>query len=94
MFDELVEIICNYVDVQPADVHEADAENAEAADGGQDGKDVDCGAVVQLDDALASDEDADDASDMACSNEETAAGDADDADAVFQGGGADRKAAL
>jgi acyl carrier protein len=22
MFDELVEIICNYVDVQPADVHE------------------------------------------------------------------------
>lgn len=62
------------------DMHEADAENAEAADGGQDGKDVDCGAVVQLDDALASDEDADDASDMACSNEETAAGDADDAD--------------
>ena len=62
------------------DKHEADAENAEAADGGQDGEDVDCGAVVQLDDALASDEDADDASDMACSNEETAAGDADDAD--------------
>ena len=62
------------------DMHEADAENAEAADGGQDGEDVDCGAVVQLDDALASDEDADDASDMACSNEETAAGDADDAD--------------
>ena len=61
-------------------MHEADAENAEAADGGQDGEDVDCGAVVQLDDALASDEDADDASDMACSNEETAAGDADDAD--------------
>ena len=60
------------------DMHEADAENAEAADGGQDGEDVDCGAVVQLDDALASD--ADDASDMACSNEETAAGDADDAD--------------
>ena len=22
MFDELVKIICNYVDVQPADVHE------------------------------------------------------------------------
>lgn len=22
MFDELVEIICNYVDVQPSDVHE------------------------------------------------------------------------
>lgn len=22
MFDKLVEIICNYVDVQPADVHE------------------------------------------------------------------------
>ena len=62
------------------DMHEADAENAEAADGGQDGEDVDCGAVVQLDDALASDEDADDASDMACSNEETAAGDADDDD--------------
>lgn len=62
------------------DMHEADAENAEAADCGQDGEDVDCGAVVQLDDALASDEDADDASDMACSNEETAAGDADDAD--------------
>ena len=62
------------------DMHEADAENAEAADGGQDGEDVDCGAVVQLDDALASDEDADDASDMACSNEETAAGVADDAD--------------
>lgn len=62
------------------DMHEADAENAEAADGGQDGEDVDCGAVVQLDDALASDEDADDASDMACSNEETAAGDAGDAD--------------
>lgn len=62
------------------DMHEANAENAEAADGGQDGEDVDCGAVVQLDDALASDEDADDASDMACSNEETAAGDADDAD--------------
>lgn len=61
-------------------MHEADAENAEAADGGQDGEDVDSGAVVQLDDALASDEDADDASDMACSNEETAAGDADDAD--------------
>lgn len=62
------------------DMHEADAENAEAADGGQDGEDVDSGAVVQLDDALASDEDADDACDMACSNEETAAGDADDAD--------------
>ncbi|WP_417757856.1 zinc ribbon domain-containing protein, partial [Senegalimassilia anaerobia] len=62
------------------DMHEADAENAEAADGGQDGEDVDSGAVVQLDDALASDEDAEDASDMACSNEEAAAGDADDAD--------------
>lgn len=62
------------------DMHEADAENAEAVDGGQDGEDVDSGAVVQLDDALASDEDADDASDMACSNEEAAAGDADDAD--------------
>ena len=62
------------------DMHEADAENAEAADGGQDGEDVDSGAVVQLDGALASDEDADDASGMACSNEETAAGDADDAD--------------
>ena len=62
------------------DMHEADAENAEAADDGQNGEDVDSGAVVQLDDALASDEDADDASDMACSNEETAAGDADDAD--------------
>lgn len=62
------------------DMHEADAENAEAADGGQDGEDVDSGAVVQLDDALASDEDAEDASDMACSNAEAAAGDADDAD--------------
>ena len=62
------------------DMHEADAENAEAADGGQDSEDVDSGAVVQLDDALASDEDAEDASDMACSNEEAAAGDADDAD--------------
>ena len=62
------------------DMHEADAENAEAADGGQDGEDVDSGAVVQLDDALASGEDADDASDMAYSNEEAAAGDADDAD--------------
>ena len=30
------------------DMHEADAENAEAADGGQDGEDVDCGAVVRL----------------------------------------------
>ena len=66
------------------DMHEADAENAEAADGGQDGEDVDCGAVVQLDDALASDEDADDASDMACSNEETAAGDADSSDIAMQ----------
>lgn len=62
------------------DMHEADAENAEAADGGQDGEDVDSGAVVQLDDALASDEDADDASDMACSNEETVGEDAIDAD--------------
>ena len=62
------------------DMHEADAENVEAADGGQDSEDVDSGAVVQLDDALASDEDAEDASDIACSNEETAAGDADDAD--------------
>lgn len=66
------------------DMHEADAESAEAADGGQDGEDVDCGAVVQLDDALASDEDADDASDMACSNEETAAGDADSSDIAMQ----------
>lgn len=62
------------------DMHEADAENVEAADGGQDSEDVDSGAVVQLDDALASDEDAEDASDIACSNEEAAAGDADDAD--------------
>lgn len=62
------------------DMHEADAENAEAADGGQDGEDVDCGAVVRLDDALASDEDAEDAGDMACNNEETAAGDVDDID--------------
>lgn len=66
------------------DMHEADAENAEAADGGQDGEDVDSGAVVQIDDALASDEDADDASDMACSNEETAAGDADSSDIAMQ----------
>ena len=62
------------------DMHEADAENAEAADGGQDGEDVDSGAVVRLDDALASDEDAEDAGDMACNNEETAAGDVDDID--------------
>lgn len=62
------------------DMHEADAENAEAADGGQDGEDVESRSVVQLDDAPTSDEDVEDASDMACSNEETAAGDADDAD--------------
>ena len=59
------------------EMHEADAE---AADGGQDGEDVDSGAVVRLDDALASDEDAEDAGDMACNNEETAAGDVDDID--------------
>ena len=62
------------------ETHEADAENAEAADGGQDGEDVDFGAVVRLDDALVSDEDAEDAGDMACNNEETAAGDVDDTD--------------
>lgn len=62
------------------DMHEADAENAEAADGGQDGEDVDSGTVVQLDDALASDEDAEDAGDTACSNEEAVGEDAIDAD--------------
>ena len=62
------------------DMHEADAENAEAADGGQDGEDVDSGAVVQLDDALASDDDAEDAGDTACSNEEAVGEDAIDAD--------------
>ena len=62
------------------DMHEAEAESAEAAAGGQDGEDVDSEAVAQLDDAPTSSEDAEDASDMACSNEETAAGDADDAD--------------
>ena len=62
------------------EMHEADVEDAEAADGGQDGEDVDSGAVVRLDDALASDEDAEDAGDMACNNEETAAGDVDDTD--------------
>lgn len=65
------------------DMHEADAENAEAADDCQDGEDVDSGAVAQLDDALASDEDAEDASDIACSNEETAAGDADGSDTAM-----------
>ena len=62
------------------DMHEADAESAEAADGGQDGEDVDSGAVVQLDDAPTSGEDSEGAGDIACNNEETAAGDADDAD--------------
>lgn len=62
------------------DMHEAGAENAEAADGGQDGEDVDSGAVVQLDDALASDDDAEDAGDTACSNEEAVGEDAIDAD--------------
>ena len=62
------------------DMHEADAENAEAADGGQDGEDIESRAVVQLDDAPTSDEDVEDAGDMACSNEEAAVGDADDAD--------------
>lgn len=62
------------------DMHEADAENAEAADGGQDGEDVDSGAVVQLDDASASDDDAEDAGDTTCSNEEAAGEDAVDAD--------------
>lgn len=61
-------------------MHEADAESAEAADGGQDGEDVDSGAVVQLDDAPTSGEDSEGAGDIACNNEETAAGDADDAD--------------
>lgn len=62
------------------DMHEADAENAEAADGGQDGEDIESRAVVQLDDAPTSDEDVEDAGDMACSNEEAAVRDADDAD--------------
>lgn len=62
------------------DMHEAEAESAEAAAGGQDGEDVDSEAVAQLDDAPTSSEDAEDAGDIACSNEETAAVDADDAD--------------
>ena len=62
------------------DMHEADAENAEAADGGQDGEDVDSEPVVQLDDASASDDDAEDAGDTACSNEEAVGEDAIDAD--------------
>lgn len=62
------------------DMHEADAENAEAADGGQDGEDVDSEPVVQLDDASASDDDAEDAGDTTCSNEEAAGEDAVDAD--------------
>ena len=62
------------------DMHEAEAESAEAAAGGQDGEDVDSEAVAQLDDAPTSSEDAEDAGDIACSNEETAAVDADDTD--------------
>lgn len=62
------------------DVRGTDLESAEAADGGQDGEDVDSEPVVQLDDASASDDDAEDAGDTTCSNEEAAAGDADDAD--------------
>lgn len=62
------------------DTHEADAENAEAADGGQASEDVDSEAVVQHDDAPTSSDGAEDAGDIACSNEETAAVDADDAD--------------
>lgn len=62
------------------DMHEAEAESAEAAAGGQDGEDVDSEAVAQLDDAPTLSEDAEDAGDIACSNEETAAVDADDAD--------------
>ena len=62
------------------DMHEADAESAEAAAGGQDGEDVDSEALAQLDDAPTSSEDAEDAGDIACSNEETAAVDVDDAD--------------
>ena len=62
------------------DMHEAEAESAEAAAGGQDGEDVDSEAVAQLDDAPTSSEDAEDAGDIACSNEETAAVDVDDAD--------------
>ena len=62
------------------DMHEAGAENAEAADGGQDGEDVDSEPVVQVDDASASDDDAEDAGDTACSNEEAVGEDAIDAD--------------
>lgn len=62
------------------DMHEADAENAEAADGGQASEGVDSEAVVQHDDAPTSSDGAEDAGDIPCSNEETAAVDADDAD--------------
>ena len=62
------------------DVRGADLESAEAADGGQDGEDVDSEPVVQLDGASASDDDAEDAGDTACSNEETVGEDAIDTD--------------
>ena len=62
------------------DVRGADLESAEAADGGQDGEDVDSEPVVQLDGASASDDDAEDAGDTACSNEEAVGEDAIDTD--------------
>lgn len=62
------------------DTHEADAESAEAADDCQDGEGIDSEAVVQLDDAPTLGEDSEGAGDIACNNEEAAAGDADDAD--------------
>ena len=62
------------------DVRGAHLESAEAADGGQDGEDVDSEPVVQVDDASASDDDAEDAGDTACSNEEAVGEDAIDAD--------------
>ena len=62
------------------DVCGADLESAEAADGGQDGEDVDSEPVVQLDGASASDDDAEDAGDTAYSNEEAVGEDAIDAD--------------
>ena len=62
------------------DVRGAHLESAEAADGGQDGEDVDSEPVVQLDGASASDDDAEDAGDTACSNEEAVGEDAIDAD--------------
>ncbi len=60
------------------DTHGADLESAEAADGGRDGEDGDSEAIVRLD-VTTSDEDVEDAGDIACGNEEAAAQDANDA---------------